>query len=56
MYICIYMHTYIRQYLPNATCLINTTSFVLCAVCSVKDHHNLPKSFVSLKKTCVRPK
>ena len=39
IYIYIYMHVYIYVY--NASCLINTASFVVCAVYSVKDHHSL---------------
>ena len=39
----------------NATCLIlNTASFVLCAVYSVKDRHTFPNCSPLSKKTCVR--
>ena len=34
--------------------LSNTASFVLCAVYSVKDHHNLPNYSPLLTKTCIR--
>ena len=36
------------------TLLVYTASFVLCAVYSVKDHHNLQMCSPLLKKTCVR--
>ena len=34
--------------------LSNAASLVLCAVYSVKDHHNLQDDSPVLKKTCVR--
>ena len=40
--------------LPVKRYLSNTASFVLCALRSVKDHHNLQQLFPSLKNTCVR--
>ena len=43
------------HYLSNATCLIcHTASCVLCAVYSVKDHHDLLDCSPLLKNTCVR--
>ena len=58
-----YLHTYLPTYhelvlWAATTCrtlyLSNTTSFVLCVFCRVKDHHNCLHSSRLLKRTCGR--
>ena len=43
-----------QHYSSNATCLISTASFVLCAVRRVRDHHILLHTLPLLKKARVR--